>query len=196
MAKVMFTLETSGCTGGKASEVQEELTTRTQAVLEHLKNENVEKLQTGGVSLARKVGGGYSSRGTDENTYKGSSMVTFEVPLARAGHALDGIASSGDISSCSVIPFAAQVDIDAARKEAMGEAAVKAREEAELLAAATGVRLGEMKYISVTNKNPSKMPARYKLESTPYGSAYPYPKHGETVFVDVRVDFEQTPLAA
>lgn len=43
------------------------------------------------------------------------------------------------------------------------------------------------------NKMPSKAPYRFDLESTPFGSPYPYPKHGETVLVNVKMEFEQAP---
>lgn len=192
MAKVILTLETSGRTHGTASEVQAELTERSKAVLDHLENENVQKLHMGGVSLSRKPGRGFSSFGGDENTNKGSSMLTFQVPLKRAGEVQDSIAATGGVSACRVKPFAIQDDVDTAHKEAIDEAVAKAREEAQSLAGAIGMQLGGQMSIHLTSKNPSDCPELYYDSDDPY----PPPTHGETVLVDVDVEFEQAPLAA
>lgn len=76
-------------------------------LLNHLEHEDVEKLLKGGVSLSRKTGRGYGSYGVDENTYKGSCMVSFEVPIARVGAVQDGVVEREEISACNIRPTVA-----------------------------------------------------------------------------------------
>lgn len=194
MAKVMLTLEATRRTGGAASEVRADLTERSKSQLDLLKDKNVEKLQTGGVSASRKSRHGLGSLGADENTYKGSSMVSFEVPLARVDQVQDKVADSKGVSESSISPFAAKEDVEAARKEVFGEAVKKAREEAQMLATAIGVQLGGEVSIRIANNMPSKPPSRFDLQAASLGSAYPYPKPGETVLVDVQIVYKHSPL--
>lgn len=194
MASVTLTLEATGRTGGKASEVQEDLTARVKKLLDHLGNQNVEKLYTGGVWLSRQGGRRYRSYGEGENTYKGSSRVTFEVSLARVGQFQDSVVATGETGSSNIRPFAAQGDVDAATKELTVQAVTEARKKAQLLAVAIGVQLGREVSVQVTNKMTNRSGDGHGYDYD-FDSPYPFAKRGETVFVDVRIHFEQTPLA-
>lgn len=182
MAACTLTLETTGRSGGTASEVQEDLAERSNKLLEYLKHENVDKLQAGGVSLSRMTMGSY---GPDKNTYRGSSTLSFEVPLARMGQVQDGVAANGEVTRCNIRSFAAQADVDAVLDEATIEAIERARTQARRLAAAIGVQIGAEQSFKVDERTP-----------TMFGFGAGSPTAGSYVSVNATNVFQQVSLAA
>ncbi|NJL97609.1 MAG: SIMPL domain-containing protein [Synechococcaceae cyanobacterium SM2_3_2] len=79
--------------GESAAAVQAEVAERTNSLVEQLRQEEVQKLQTTGISLNPRYT--YQGGVTEQVGVEGQNAVQFEVPIDRAGGVLDGAIEAG-----------------------------------------------------------------------------------------------------
>ncbi len=92
----------------------------------------------------------YNSLGKERVLYNASSMITVRVPDPNGAGSVIDIAFSAGANILNGITFAAE-NTEEAEKEALTLAVENARKKAEILAAAAGMRLGDM--ISMEEQN-------------------------------------------
>lgn len=169
-------------TGQTASQVQADVSARSQTLAQFLSVGGVERLQTTGVSLTilRETRG----KQTVVCGYAGTNTVSFEVDVALAGAFLDGAVENG-ASQISGVSFKAEKGVmDAARKDALAAATVAAKEEAGIVAGALGVGLGEPVSVDIVGAA-RQGPMRMAPPPAPGGSAVVGGKSAVTASVAV-----------
>lgn len=120
--------------GKTASEVQQEIATRTAAVVDLLRSEDVQQLQTTGVRLDPN----YESIDRDNpqrvlTGYTGTNTVSFQISTEQVGALLDKAIAAG-ASRIDGISFTASPQaISTAQKEALRKAAIDAKAKGEVV---------------------------------------------------------------
>lgn len=132
-----------------AREAQMAVANKSANLTAYLKGQNVDKLQTTGVSLSANRN--FTASPATIVGYTGSNSVSFEVPVKRAGVLLDGSVNNG-ASKINGVSFKATPEVsDAARKMALADATRSARSEAEVVAAALGGGVREAKTVKIVD---------------------------------------------
>lgn len=146
--------------GKSAQEVQAEVARRSSAVVDLLKSRRVDKLETTGISLMPVYN--YSNDTRTLEGYAGTNIVSFKVPTEQAGALMDDAVKAGATRIDGVSFEAAEPAMDNARKTALQEATQDAREQADTVLAALGLRSQEIVNIQVDQAvPPPPMPLAY-----------------------------------
>ncbi len=136
-------------TGTSASDVHRKALSASSSLVKYLKAKKVSKLQTTSLSLFATYD--YRSRVRRVAGYTGSTMLSFEVPIEKAGPLLDGSIRNG-ATSVSSVSFKAENAISAdARRFAIHDAVVRAREEANVAVLSLGRVMGSPVHIKITD---------------------------------------------
>ncbi|WP_072619780.1 SIMPL domain-containing protein [Spirulina major] len=135
--------------GSDAAAVQRNVAQRTAQVIELLRSQGVDRLQTTGVSLQPR----YERReGLNENRlvgYVGSNSVAFQIATEEAGTVIDRAVSSG-VSRIDGVEFmATDTVLDAAKADALRQATANARSEARIVLASLGLQEEEIVGIEI-----------------------------------------------
>lgn len=140
-------------TGETAGQVQAEAAERSTRLVTFLKEKNVEKLTTAGISLQPQYE--YDDNGEYvQNGYIATNMVSFEVPTAQAGSIMDESVKAGATRIDGIYFRATDPAIDAAQKVAMKEAVMDAQSQAEVVLSALGFKPQEIVQIQVNGAYP------------------------------------------
>ncbi|WP_036481015.1 SIMPL domain-containing protein [Myxosarcina sp. GI1] len=115
--------------GKTAIEVQQELAKRTSAVVDLLESSKVEQLQTTGIQLQPNYD--YSNNRQNLIGYIGTNTVSFRLETERAGNLLDEAVEAGATRIDRVSFTATDTAISEAQKEALRQATIDARSQAE-----------------------------------------------------------------
>ena len=147
LAEVALGVEIQGKT---ASQVQQEVARRTSAVVDLLRSKNVEQLQTTGVILNPTY-----ERGDRNNRrlvgYIGSNTVSFQTQIDRVGALLDEAVAAG-ASRIDRVSFTATPEaIAAAKQEALRQASLNARTQADVVLDSLNLTAEEIVNIQVDN---------------------------------------------
>ena len=114
--------------GKTAEAVQEEVSRRSNAVVNLLRSRNVDKLETTGINLSPTY---RYDNGTQTLTgYTASNIVSFRIQTQKAGTLLDDAVKAGASRIDGVSFIAADPAIEAARKVALREATQDAQAQA------------------------------------------------------------------
>ncbi|AFY65331.1 SIMPL domain-containing protein [Geitlerinema sp. PCC 7407] len=150
--------------GKSAQEVQAEVARRSSAVVDLLKSRRVDKLETTGISLTPVYN--YSNDTRTLEGYAGTNIVSFKVPTEQAGALMDDAVKAGATRIDGVSFEAAEPAMDNARKTALQEATQDAREQADTVLAALGLRSQEIVNIQVDQAvPPPPMPLAYARDA-------------------------------
>ena len=125
LAQISLGVEVEGQT---AAEVQQEVARRTNAVVEFLRDRNVERLQTQGINLQPRYN--YNDDQRRLIGYVGTNTVSFRIGVDEAGTLLDRTVQAGATRIDSVSFTATEAEIAAAEKEALRKATLEAQQQA------------------------------------------------------------------
>lgn len=148
LTRVTLGVEVQGKT---ADEVQAEVARRSQAVVDFLKAQNVEKLQTTGVRLSPNYD--YSNNRQTLTGYIGSNIVSFQVETSRVGNIIDRAVQAGATRIEGVNFIASEAAISDAQEDAIQEAVQKARQQADAALNALNFQAKEVVGISINQAN-------------------------------------------
>lgn len=175
IAIIRLGIEKQGETAAAALKL---LALSVDSLVDYLKKENVDKLETSGVNLhehhdqPQNPPPPVKNPNTTDNSkvttvYKASNVVTFEVAVDKSGSIFDGAVEAG-ATRIDGISFKATPQVNAeAREHAIVDAVNNAKCEANIAAVAAGLTLGKATKINVTgNRSPL-----HKRFSKPYGMA-------------------------
>jgi hypothetical protein len=149
--------------GETASQVQQEVARRSSAVVEFLRSQNVEKLQTTGVRLNPRYN--YDGDTPQITGYSGSNTVSFEVPTERAGALIDEAIEVGATRIDSVSFTAADAAIETAQQQALREATQDAQRQAETVLSALNLTRKAIVSVQINGATPPPPIPVPRLES-------------------------------
>ena len=176
--------------GENAQAVQQEIAQRSSAVVELLRSQNVDELQTTGIRLNPQ----YNYEGNQPRIigYTGSNTVSFQMPTDEVGTLLDDAIATGANQIDSVSFVAADDAIDAARGTALQEATADAQAQADVVLQRLNLSAQEIVGIQVNNANPP-MPIPFVAQARLAADAVPEattPIEGGEQTVNARVTLQ------
>jgi uncharacterized protein YggE len=143
--------------GKNAAEVQQEIATKTSAVVNILRSKNVEQLQTTGVRLNPNY------EQVDPNNsrmvltgYTGTNTVSFRISTEQVGTLLDETVKAGASRVDGVNFTAAPEAIFQAKKEALRKASINAQDQADIVLDTLNLTSKEIVKIEVDNARVSQ----------------------------------------
>ena len=153
--------------GEDAQAVQQTLAERSSAVIEFLRSQNVDELQTTGIRLNPQ----YDYEGDRPRIvgYSGANTVSFQMPTAAVGSLLDDAIAAGANQINSVSFVAADDAIESARDAAIQAAIADAQAQADVVLGNLNLSAQEIIGIQVNNAAPpTPLPfaPQARLEST------------------------------
>lgn len=171
--------------GETARMVQDNLARNAARLVRFLRKQKVQRLQTRGVSLFATFD--YRRSPPRPTGFRGSNVVSFEIPISRAGVVLDGAVRNGAKRINRISFRAPSPVIQRARKSALVDAVRTSRSEAHAVASATGTTLGRAINIRITDSfSPRPIMARTNVLTRRSG-AQRSPVIGGDQTVDARV---------
>lgn len=148
-AQVQLGVEVQGET---AAGVQQEVARRSGAVVELLRSQNVEQLQTRGIQLNPVYS--YEDNVQRLVGYSGSNMVSFRVSTERAGTLLDDAVEAGATRIDGISFTAPDNAIAVAQKEALQEATQDAQQQADAVLSVLNLTRQDVVSIQVNGATP------------------------------------------
>ncbi|MGI0482930.1 SIMPL domain-containing protein [Geminocystis sp. CENA526] len=137
--------------GKNASEIQEEVAKRTTSLVELLKSNNVEKLQTTGIRLQPNYN--YNNNQRQLTGYTATNLVSFQLPIDRVGSLLDNSVKVGATRIDNVSLTAEENAIAEAQKQALVFASRDAQQQAQAVLNALNLTAQEIITINVNGAN-------------------------------------------
>ncbi|MEA5617924.1 SIMPL domain-containing protein [Cronbergia sp. UHCC 0137] len=160
LSQVSLGVEVQGKT---AQEVQQEAARRSSAVVALLKNRNVEKLETTGVTLNPVYN--YSNNTQRITGYTATNTVRFRISTDQAGSLLDEAVKAGASQINGVTFVASDSAIALAQKQALKKATQDAQQQAEAVFTTLGLKSKEVVSIQVNGATPPPPPMLYRAEA-------------------------------
>jgi hypothetical protein len=115
--------------GKNASELQQQVASKSIAVVNLLRSRQVEKLQTSGISLQPSYD--YSNNERKFLGYIATNIVSFQIPTDKIGNLLDEAVKAGATRIDNLSFTAASEAIATAQKQALRKATLDAQQQAE-----------------------------------------------------------------
>lgn len=142
--------------GNTAEEVQQEVASRTAAVVDLLRSRNVEQLQTTGIRLQPR----YDYRNDEQRFlgYVGTNSVSFRISTEQAGGLMDEAVKVGATKIDGVSFLATDRAIASAEKEALRDATQEAQEQADVVLSALNLTRKDIVSIQINGANPPRPP--------------------------------------
>ncbi|MEO1591877.1 MAG: SIMPL domain-containing protein [Cyanobacteria bacterium J06632_22] len=145
--------------GPTAVAVQQDIAQRQSRVIELLRRNNVDKLQTNGIRLSPQYS--YNNREQPRITgYSGSNTISFELPTDQVGGLLDDAIDAGANQINRVSFTATDAAIATAQSTALAAATRDARRQADAVLATLGLSAAEVISIQV---NGAQAPVPYPV---------------------------------
>lgn len=138
--------------GKTAADVQQEAAERSNRVVEFLRSQNVDKLQTTGIYLNPQYD--YSNNRQQIIGYIATNTVSFRVPTDRAGSILDTAVQQGATRIEGVSFVADDAAIETARQQAIRQAIQNAQAQATTTLETLGLRQQEIVSVQVDGAAP------------------------------------------
>ena len=163
---------------------------RSNTVLDFLQSSKVDRLQAGAMTLHPVYGPAappYDPRRTTEVTgYRAQWHATFEIDAEQAGRIVDGAVAAGATRVTNFEFTATESDLANAQREALRQAALRAREDANAILQALDYKPAEVEEITVNSGSPI-MPLGRRVEAMSATSSEfgPAPTAVEPGFVEV-----------
>jgi len=137
--------------GQTATQVQEEVTQRTNSLISLLRDRNVKRLQTTGITLRPNYS--YNSDRRQLIGYVATNVVSFELPIEQVGNLLDESVKLGATRIDNVALSATETAISQAQKQALVKASLDAQEQADVILNALNLTAQEIITIQVNGAN-------------------------------------------
>jgi uncharacterized protein len=150
IAQVQLGVEAQGKT---AQKVQQEVATRSSAVVALLKSRKVDKLQTTGINLSPQYS--YDNGKQTLTGYQASNTVSFRVPTGQAGVIMDDAVKAGASRIDSISFTATDTAIADTQKIALRKATQDAQEQANAVLSALGFTSKDVVGIQINGANPT-----------------------------------------
>ena len=191
MAPDMATVSAGVVTQGKtAREAMFGNATKMTRVFEELEAAGIEKkhITTSRLSLQPKYN--YQNRQAPKiDGYEARNTVSAKTyNLDDVGAMLDALVKAG-VNNINGVQFSIK-DSKAARDKARADAIREAREKAESMASAAGVKLGKLKSLSEGGGNNNPRPVAYALESRSAGASTPVAAGEQEISVTVNMSYD------
>jgi uncharacterized protein len=149
IAQVQLGVEAQGKT---AQKVQQEVATRSSAVVALLKSRKVDKLQTTGISLSPQYS--YNNSKQTLTGYQATNTVSFRVPTGQAGVIMDDAVKAGASRIDSISFTATDTAIADSQKIALRKATQDAQEQANAVLSALGFISKDVVGIQINGSSP------------------------------------------
>jgi uncharacterized protein len=149
IAQIQLGVEAQGKT---AKKVQQEVATRSAAVVALLKSRKVDKLQTTGINLNPQYD--YNNGKQTLTGYQATNTVSFRVPTAQAGTSMDDAVKAGASRIDSISFTASDAAIADAQKIALRKATQDAQEQANAVLSALGFTSKDVVGIQINGSSP------------------------------------------
>jgi uncharacterized protein len=133
--------------GSNAEEVQRQVAERTARVMEVLRSQNVQKLQTTGVRLNPQYS--YDNNRQELIGYIGANTVSFRVPTNNAGTLIDDAIAAGANQVYGLSFVAEDSALNTARQTALREATADAQQQANTVLQALNLTAQEVVTIQI-----------------------------------------------
>lgn len=146
--------------GENAAEVQQQVAQRSNSLIEILRSENVQKLQTRGIQLRPNYS--YDNNRRQLINYTATNLVSFETSIDRVGTILDKTVNVGATRIDNVSLAATESAISQAQRRALAKATEDAQQQAEAVLGALNFTPQEVITINVNGAN---MPRPLVMES-------------------------------
>ncbi|MEM9165002.1 MAG: SIMPL domain-containing protein [Cyanobacteria bacterium P01_F01_bin.4] len=186
LAQVQLGVEAQGET---AEAVQQEIAQRSSAVIELLRSQNVDKLQTTGIRLNPQYN--YDGDRPRIVGYTGSNTVSFQMPTDQVGTLLDDVIAAG-ANQINNVSFVATDDaLDAARDTALQGATADAQAQANVVLDSLNLSAQEIVGIQVNNANPpTPIPYAARAQTLEIAADVSTPVEGGEQTVNARVTLQ------
>ncbi|MBF2015167.1 MAG: SIMPL domain-containing protein [Rivularia sp. T60_A2020_040] len=160
--------------GKTANVVQQEAARKSNAVVNLLKSENVEKLETTGIQLNPVYS--YKDNVRQTQGYEAINTVSFRITTEKAGKLLDEVIKAGATQINSVRFVATEQAITQAREQALKEATQDAQKQANAVFSSLGFTPKEVVHIQVGNAStPEPIMYRNAVPTAAMAEAAPTP---------------------
>ena len=134
--------------GDSAEKVQVDVAERSNRLIEALKKQEVDRLQTTGISLFPDYEGSYRDN-KRPRSIRGRNTVQFEVPIERAGEVLDRAVASG-AGQIQSVTFRPNKDVlEGGRKAALELAVADARSQADVVLGTLNFQVQSIRNIQI-----------------------------------------------
>jgi len=191
MAPDMATVSAGVVTQGKtAREAMFGNATKMTSVFEELEAAGIEKkfITTSQLSLRPKYNR-QNRQSPKIDGYEARNTVSAKThDLDTVGAMLDALVKAG-VNNINGVQFSIK-DSKTARNKAREDAIREAREKAESMAAAAGVKLGKLKSLSESGGNYNPRPVAYALESRSAGASTPVSAGEQAISVTVNMSYD------
>jgi uncharacterized protein len=147
-----------------AEEAQEKAAAQSTAVVEWVRSQNVERLQTTGISLSPRYE--YTNDRQVLVGYQATNSISFRTPTEKAGAIMDEAVKVGATQIDGVSFIADDAAIETARQRALELAVQDAQTQADSVLAALGFSSKKVVNISIGSIN-APMPVPYALTAAP-----------------------------
>ncbi|MEL7072039.1 MAG: SIMPL domain-containing protein [Cyanobacteria bacterium J06581_3] len=168
-----------------AEAAQQQAAQRQSAVIEWLRSQNVEKLETAGISLNPRYD--YIDDRQVLRGYRASNTISFRVPTAAAGDVIDGAVNAGATQINNVSFVAEDSAIESARQRALQSAVQDAQQQADTVLSALGLSRQEVVNVQIGSVSaPPPRPVAVR-ESQLMSADASTPVVGRSQSIDARV---------
>jgi uncharacterized protein YggE len=175
--------------GQTAVDVQEEVASKSAAVVNLLQSRRVSRLQTTGISLSPMYD--YNNNRQRLIGYTATNTVSFQVPTEQAGTLLDDAVQAGATRIDSVSFAASEEAIAQARNTALQEATQDAREQADVVLTSLGLTADEIVNVQISGSPSAPPPIFYRAQAMDAAaSAAPTPVIGGEQEVEASVTLQ------
>ena len=191
MAPDMATVSAGVVTQGKtAREAMFGNATKMTRVFEELEAAGIEKKHITTSQLSLKPKYNYQNRQSPKiDGYEARNTVSAKTyNLDDVGAMLDALVKAG-VNNINGVQFSIK-DSKAARDKAREDAIREAREKAESMASAAGVKLGKLKSLSESGGNFRPQPVAYALEARSAGASTPVAAGEQAISVTVNMSYD------
>ena len=154
-----------------AEAAQQQAASRSSAVVEFLRSQNVEKLQTTGISLYPRYD--YSENRQILRGYEATNTVSFTTSNEAAGEIMDGAVKAGATTINGISFTADEAAIAEARQRALTAAVADAQAQGDTVLAALGLSRKSILNVTIGSVSaPAPRPvARAELQSADFANA-------------------------
>ncbi len=138
--------------GNTAEKVYQEVAQNTSRVVDYLRSQKVERLQTESIRLQPNYK--YENNQRLLLGYIGSNTISFRLQTEKVGRLLDEAVKAGATQINNISFTATEEAISNAQKEALKQATIDAKQQADAVLEALGFSAKEIVSISVNGANP------------------------------------------
>ncbi|MGC1527259.1 MAG: SIMPL domain-containing protein [Phormidesmis sp.] len=170
-----------------AEAAQQQAAQRQTAVIDQLRSQAVENLETTGISLNPRYD--YSDNQQRLIGYEATNTISFRVPTGQAGTVIDGAISAGATQINGVSFIAEPAALNAARQQALEAAIADAQQQADTVLKALGLTRQEIIRIAIGSVS-APPPVPVQAEARLAADSATTPVVGQSQTVDAQVTLE------